>query len=506
METRSVVVIGAGIGGMTFAVKARKKWGDKLDFVIYEKADGVGGTWRANIYPGCACDVPVHYYSLSNQLNPDFGSTHPAQPEILAYWESVARKQGILPHIQFNTEVTNVEWIASESRYRISINKSNGEAATVFARIVVSALGFLEVPNLTSIPGVDTFKGDSFHCARWDYTVQLKNRRIGVIGNGASATQFVPKIAQEHSSQITHFCRTPNYLLPPRRSEYSPLWLWLFRRFPIFMRFVRYLTFCKSEFLYFLVFHSQFMRRIASAWALWYIRAYAPKRDVPKLTPQYTMGCKRVIFDSGYLDCLHQSNINICWDHIKEIVPEGILTKAGETHPLDVLIYGTGYAADRYPLRVVGSSGLTIQEYYDTQKGPTAYLGLSIPNFPNFFMLSGPNANTGHASSIYLEECQMTHILQCLDKLLFKMPTLVALSVSQEATDRYNVWLQTRLRKGVFYSCDSWYRVNGVGKVTSIFPGSGTLFWWMTRQVKWEDYSLLLKSSIPGPGTLSDLL
>ncbi|KAJ6567001.1 hypothetical protein B0H19DRAFT_716653 [Mycena capillaripes] len=483
-----IVIIGAGIGGVSFAIALKRQLGFN-DFIIYEKASDVGGTWRDNIYPGASSDVSIHFYSLSTDLNPDWPSTHGSQAETQEYWRKLTAKYDLYPRIVFNRQVVSAEWSAKEQLYHIVTEEvGSGKRSSTSAKILISAIGVLEVPRFPSISGISSFKGEMFHSARWDTGVDLRGKQVAVIGNGASATQFVPVISQDPTVQITEFCRTPNWFLPPIRADYSQQWKWTFRNVPFVMRFYRFLLYLRSEMLYLFVFAHKTIRSKYTVVAKDYIMRTAPKEELKHLVPTYSLGCKRMIFDTNFLGALHRPNLRLNWDGIQSISEDGILTKKGEKLSFDVIIFATGFTTDRYPLNVVGDTGKTVQEYYDSQGGPKAYLGTTVPGFPNLFMVAGPNTATGHTSVILTEEMQINYIMQFVKPILDGLVS--TFDVTTRATDAYNDLIHARLTRSVFVHCVSWYRSGGEGKVSSIFPGPMFLFGWWVRKAKWEDFNV----------------
>ncbi|KAJ7684224.1 hypothetical protein DFH06DRAFT_1155057 [Mycena polygramma] len=483
-----VVIIGAGVGGVSFAIALKRQLGFE-DIIIYEKASDIGGTWRDNIYPGASSDVAVHFYSLSTDLNPDWPSTHGSQVDTQAYWRKLTAKYDLYRRIVFNRLVVSAEWSSKEQLYRIvTEDVGSGERYHTTAKILVSAIGLLEVPRFPSIAGLSSFKGEMFHSARWDMGVDLRGKRVAVIGNGASATQFVPIISQDPTVQVTEFCRTPNWFLPPIRADYSPQWKWTFRNVPFAMRIYRFLLYLRTELLYLLVFAHKGIRTKYTVVAKDYIERTAPKEELEHLIPKYSIGCKRIIFDTNFLQALHRPNMKLNWDGIQSICDDGIITKKGEKLAFDVIIFATGFTADRYQLNIVGETGKTVQEYYDSQGGPKAYLGTTVPGFPNLFLIAGPNTASGHTSVILTEEMQIDYILQFVKPILDGLVS--TFDVTTRATDAYNDLIHARLARSVFVECVSWYRSGGEGKVTSIFPGPMFLYGWWVRQAKWEDYNV----------------
>ncbi|KAK7458842.1 hypothetical protein VKT23_009851 [Stygiomarasmius scandens] len=472
------------VGGISFGIALRRQFPGFENFKIYEKESEVAGTWHVNTYPGCSSDIYIHFFSASTDLYPEWEYSHGFQPQIESYWKSLHKKYDLYSHTEFNTLVTSAEWDPTESVYHIvTKNLLTGEEKKDTANILISALGVLEVVKIPQFRGIETFKGQTFHSGRWDHSVDLRGKRVAVVGNGASATQFVPVISEDPSTKVVNFIRTPNWFLPPIRSRYHAIEKFLFRYLPFWMRINRFLLFLRSELFYALIFGSPLLRKLSTRLAKFYIRHTAPKEYADKLMPDYTIGCKRVIFDTNYLACLHRPNVEINFDGIDSIYEEGFVTKKGEKIPFDVIIFSTGFETDDYPLYVRGTKE-TVKEYYNHEGGPKAYLGTTVPGFPNFFLISGPNTVTGHTSVIYTEECQIGYILSLVRPIFEKRVSSV--QVTREATDAYNEKIHARLARSVFVACVSWYRRGGTGKVTSIFPGASTLFWWWLRTVNWD--------------------
>ncbi|KAL0947913.1 hypothetical protein HGRIS_010547 [Hohenbuehelia grisea] len=488
MERRcKVAIIGAGVGGLAFAIALRRQLKCE-DFIIFEKASDVGGTWRDNRYPGCSSDIAMHFYSLSTDLKADWESTHEYAPVINEYWAALARKYELYSRTAFNTNVTSAAWDATAQVYRIETeNLKTGEKTVTTAQILVSAIGVLEVPRFPSIPGLEDFKGAVFHSARWDSMVNLENKQVGVIGNGASATQFVPIISRKPGISVTQFSRTPNWVSPPLKAKISGLWIWAFKHIPGLTRLYRWRVYFQSDVLY-LVFASRFIRWLTMQSCKQYIRKTAPKEYQEHLIPNYPLGCKRILFDTDYLDALHRDNLGLNWDGIEEITADGIVTKTGHKIPLDVLILATGFDTDSFPVSIQGTRN-SIQEYFDTHGAPRAYLGTTVPGFPNFFTIGGPNTATGHTSVIFTEEVQIDYSLQLIKPVL--EGKVSSFEVQDEPTDAYNEKIQNRLSKSVFVQCQSWYRKGGDGINNSIFPGSQFRFWWWLRRPNWSHYTVV---------------
>ncbi|KAF7359004.1 hypothetical protein MSAN_01241100 [Mycena sanguinolenta] len=489
-----IVIIGAGVGGLAFAIALRRQLGFD-DFIIYEKASDVGGTWRDNIYPGASSDVGMHFYSLSTDLNPEWRATHGSQPEMHDYWRKLTAKYNLYSRTVFNRLVTSAEWSNKDELYHIvSEDVVTGEQFTTTAKILISAIGILEIPNFPSIAGLSSFKGDMFHSARWNKAVDLRGKRVAVIGNGASATQFVPLISEDSSVQITEFCRTPNWFLPLPRGGYTPRWKWAFRNVPGAMRLHRFTLYLRSELMYRLVFANKFISSKFVNVAKHYITNTAPKEELGRLIPNYSPGCKRVIFDTNYLEALHRPNLKLNWDGIQSICEDGIITKKGDKLSFDVLIF-----CDRLHCGPVPTS---CRRQYDSQDSPRllrftwrthGVFGDHGPRFSQSVPLSRPEYRdrphlgpTHRGTTVLLR--QTGYIMQLIKPIL--NGSISSVDVKPSATDAYNDVIQARLSRSVFVECTSWYRAGGDGKVTSTFPGPMFLFGWWVRRPKWEDYNV----------------
>jgi len=491
-----VVIIGAGVGGLMAAFGLKRKLGLD-DIVIYERGADVGGTWNGNTYPGAASDTLIHFYSLSYAPNPDWSRMQGSHKEIQAYWRGLAHKFDVHRRIRFNRDVVSAEWDAERSVWTVVTQNNagvgNGEAKrdVVTARVLISAVGILDIPRKPQIPGIDTFKGTLFHSREWRGDVQLSGKKVAVIGNGASATQFVPIITQDPTTEVTSFVRTPAWYVSSAQSQYSGLAKWAFRWIPLVMWLHRMSIFCMFELWYLFLFSNKtrFMRGWVNKKFIAYIKRHAPKEYQDKLIPKYEIGCKRVVFDTQYLDSLHRPNHNLNWDGIAQITGNGIKTKTGEQLSFDVIITATGFVADKFPIPIRGANGLTVQEYYDAEGYPKAYKGTSVPGFPNMFLMAGPNTTTGHTSVTLFEEIQTEYIATLVRPLFHKRNPVASVDVTPAATEKYNTWLHGRLAHSVHTGCVSWYRTgSGAGKISSIFPGPATMFWWVMRRVRLGDY------------------
>ncbi|KAI0300612.1 FAD/NAD-P-binding domain-containing protein [Multifurca ochricompacta] len=505
----NIAIIGSGFGGLSVAIALKRKWGFN-DFVIYESGAGVGGTWRDNTYPGCACDVPVHYYSLSTDPKPDWARSHATQPEILEYIQRVADKYHLHQHCRFHTSVDKAEWDADANVWVIETRDvRTGEKQVSRATALVSAIGILVVPRYPKLQGIELFEGEVFHSARWRHDVDLHGKRVGVVGNGSSATQFVPIISEDPTIKVTNFVRTAMWYIPSPHIPYWGITKWAFAYLPLVRLIHRFwiaatvglsLITLRSEsdesqyemaYLMFKGKGNNFLAKLYSKSSEKYIKDVVPAKYHSQIIPTYPIGCRRIVRDLSYLQSLNRSNVRLTFDHIARVEPDGVVTETGEKVPLDVIIYGTGFITDNYPLDVRGTRG-TLKEYNDAHGGPMAYLGSTVPGFPNFFMIQGPNVTTGHTSALFSEESQTLYLLKFLAPI--RSGLLTSIAPTDVATEQYNDMLQERLENSVWTQCASWYRVGSRGRIFSTFPGPLALLWWWLRNFRWEDHE------VRGPG------
>lgn len=475
-----VAILGAGFAGLCMGLKLQAK--GETSFVILEKADRVGGTWRENVYPGSGCDIPSHLYSYSFEPNPDWPEIFSAQPDILGYIEDVVEKHQLSKHLKFNSEVTSAAWDDAEALWRIGL----ADGSTVTAETFVTAWGQLNRPKVPPIAGRDDFTGAAFHSAQWDASVDLAGKRVAVIGNGASAVQFVPEVAKV-AGQLTLFQRSPNWIVPRMNRPYTADEKARFRAEPAFMAKVRGDIFEMAE------------ARLEAKRA-----GTAPVEEVPiplahlhaqvadpdlraKLTPDYEVGCKRVLISNDFYPALTRSNVELVTEAIARMTPRGVVDAQGREHEVDVVIYATGFETRSFvgDTGITGVNGLRLSDVWID--GPEAYLGLSVTGFPNLFMLYGPNTNLGHNSIIFMIEAQADYVLQALDAIAEAGP----LSVKQEIADAYNADLQKALAVTPWAgSCTSWYKTAD-GRILNNWPHTARAYARAVERFEIEAYELM---------------
>ncbi len=462
MHQPSITIIGAGFGGLGTAVQLRQA--GYRDITILEKADGVGGVWRENTYPNAACDVPSSLYSWSFAPNPDWPHRYSRQDEILAYIERTAREQGVLDLVRTGVEVASAAYDETGACWHLET--TTGEK--IDTDVLVTAVGQLSRPSIPELPGLGSFAGPAFHSAEWDHSVDLRGQRIAVLGTGASAIQFVPGIAPE-AAQVTVFQRSAPYVAPKPDREYTRTHSKLFARYPRTQAFGRGLTWRITE---------QFNKALIEGTPLkkmvelgWRAQLHAQVRDPElrkKLLPDYEFGCKRVLFSNDWYSTLAKPNVEVVTEPVVEVLPEGVRSGDGTVHEVDVIIYGTGFAATEFlaPMQITGANGADLQALW--KGGARAFLGLCVPDFPNLFVVYGPNTNLGGSSIINMLEAAAGAITTLLRQADAQGARSVG--VRPDAEDRFDAEIQERLRDSVWASCHNWYHQDG-GRISTNWPG-----------------------------------
>lgn len=474
-ERPTVGIIGAGAGGIAMGIQLAE---GGYRFTLFDRADGFGGTWRHNTFPGAACDVPSHLYSYSFAPNPRWSKTYANQPEILAYLENVAAAHGLGARLRANTAITSARW--SDTRRRWTLTDDDG--AEHEFDMVVSAVGMLDVPHIPDIPGTRRFRGRRFHSARWDHTKSTAGERVASIGTGASAIQYVPAIARE-TAHLTVFQRTPIWIAPRFDFPFTPEQHELFERDPAAARKLRDEAFDAYESASFDVDAAQ--TREATELARSYLmRKVADPELRAKLTPDYPAGCKRPLMSRDWYPTFALPNVSLETTAIAELTERGVRTADGVEHPVDTIIYGTGFTAADYlaSIDVYGTGGRRLADVW--RDGAEAYLGTLVAGYPNFFTLYGPNTN-GVNSIIYIHEAQTTFVRHILDVLNRRGARTV--EVTPDAQRRYNDEIQAAMAGKVWLACDNYFR-HPSGKVVTQFPYSGRTFFERTRKLVDADY------------------
>ena len=483
-----ITIIGSGVGGMCMAMQLLINGRD--NFTILEKADDIGGTWRDNEYPGCACDVPSHFYSFSFETRGNWSRVYPPREEIYAYLDELAEKYRIRKKTRFNTELKSAAF--DEKTQKWILTTATGDTLTT--DVVVTGLGQLNRPKVPTFKDADKYQGALFHSAQWQHDAPIAGKKVAVIGNGPSAAQFIPEVAKE-AAALTVFQRSPCHVVPRNDKEYGAVSKFLFS-FPSFRKFYRGLLYWAIE-KNFTVFNEAKNARFL-------IKLFNLPGDLTKiisdhfddqvkdpemreiLKPDYPVGCKRVVISDEYYPALLRDNVQVETTGIEKFTKKGIQTTDGVEHEFDSIVYGTGFASTEFlaPLDVKGTDKVDLNSAWT--EGAEAFLGITMPNFPNFFMLYGPNTNLGHNSIIFMIECQVKYIMSCLDQL--EKNQAASMNLKSSKMDEYAAFLKARMDTSVFVQeCDSWYK-NESGKVTNNWPEFTYVYEEATRSAAADDY------------------
>jgi cation diffusion facilitator CzcD-associated flavoprotein CzcO len=479
-----IAIIGAGFAGVGTAIQLKKAGIDS--FTIFERAGDVGGTWRDNTYPGAACDVPSHAYSLSFEQIPTWSRRFAEASEIHGYLRSITDKWKLREHMRFDTEVVEARF--DEARGSWTLTTDAGDRFT--ARVVISCAGGLVNPAWPDIKGLQSFTGELFHTARWNHEYDLGGRRVAVIGTGASAVQVVPSIAD----QVEHldvYQRTPAWVVPKRDKVYSEAAKRRLARFPILLRASRLLKYWLSELFGPIVFlDNERLSRIGEKGSLMHLHAQVKDPELrKKLTPNFQFGCKRILISDEYWACFEKPNVELVTDPIDEIKSNGIQSKDGTFREVDAIIVATGFdlGLASAPFPIIGRDGRQLDEVW--KDGAVAYKGMTVSGFPNWFILMGPNTGPGHTSVLVFTEAQIAHTLAAIKKLM--KDDLRYLDVRQDVQDEYNERLQSRMKHMVWSTgCNSWY-LSPDGSNHSLYPGFAAEYAWKARRFRTRDYNVV---------------
>ncbi len=476
-----VLIVGAGFSGLGLGVRLKQAGRDS--FLIIEKADEVGGTWRDNTYPGCACDIPSHLYSLSFEPKADWSRLYPPQPELFGYLKGVAERHGLYDHIRLKTKMDKAEWDEKAGVWRLTTDAGD----EITARVLVSAIGALHIPQVPKLKGIEKFKGAAFHSAQWRHDVDLTGKKVAVIGTGASAIQFVPQVAPQAES-LTLFQRTPPWVLPKIDGPIGPVQQWLFKHVPGYRRAFRALIYWINEARALALVNNSTMLRAGEAIARRHIeKQIADPALRAKVTPNYRMGCKRVLLANDYYSALARENVEVITGGVAEVKAGSIVDTAGAEHPADVIIYGTGFDVtdSMANLPLTGKDGLRLKQAW--KDGARGYFGITVSGFPNFFIMLGPNTGLGHNSQIVMIEGQINYVMSALKKM--DAGKLRALDLKPQVLERHDAAVQARLQNSVWQKggCVSWYQ-DETGRNVTLWPGFTFDYVRKTRDVKLDEY------------------
>jgi cation diffusion facilitator CzcD-associated flavoprotein CzcO len=464
------------------AMKLRKA--GMNSFLVIEKSEGIGGTWWENRYPGCACDIPSHLYSFSFDLNPQWSRMFAAREEIQEYMVRSAERHGIRDQIRLKTVLREATWDEDAGLWHAVL----GDLATVDARVIVSGMGALHVPRYPEIEGIERFEGPSFHSAAWDSSIDLDGKNIAVIGTGASSIQFVPQIAPL-AAKLNLFQRTPPWIVPKLDHPIADRWRRRFERIPGLMKTYRTMLFWLLEIRVLGFLKKGWLRAQGEKEARKHLEAQVPDPELrAKVTPHYEFGCKRVLISNDFYPTLAQPNVELVTDAIKEVRAHSIVTADGIERPADVLIYGTGFRVTELLLgtRIVGRGGLEIHDAW--RERVSAFLGITVAGFPNFFMLLGPNTGLGHNSVVLMIEAQVRYVMSCLR--IMRRRGQAVMEVRTASQEKFVERVRRRLATSVWQAggCRSWYQDQRTGESPVVWPGSVVDYRRRTRSAAAEDY------------------
>jgi cation diffusion facilitator CzcD-associated flavoprotein CzcO len=461
-RSHEVLIVGAGFGGIAAAIELRRH--GITDIKILDRAPDLGGTWFYNSYPGAACDVPSHLYSLSYAQRRDWPQLCPSRDELYRYVHEVARAHGVEQLIETNSTVTHCSWDAERCLWTIT---TDGGAA-YYAGALILATGQLHQPVEPPIEGLGEFAGQSFHSARWDHGYPLAGKRVAVVGTGASAVQFVPKIAPQVGA-LTVFQRTGNWFMPRKNLPYPTLVRAAVQHIPGLQAFRRKFLFLYLEAVTLAIRHPKTFGRLLAARSAAFMRLQLKDPGIRRqVWPDYTFGCKRILFSSDFLPALQRANVELVTQAITRVEPSGIRTADGRLHEVDCIIWATGFRTTEFmfPMEVTGAGGRDLRDYWS--QGAHAHLGMAVPGFPSMFVMYGPNTNTSGGSIIFYLEMQAAYIRQALQALRARRAGAIDVRPDVEAASDRAV--QARFAGTAWTQCDSWYRDES-GRIVANWPG-----------------------------------
>jgi cation diffusion facilitator CzcD-associated flavoprotein CzcO len=475
-------IVGAGFGGLGMGVKLKEAGIE--DFVILDRDSDVGGTWHANTYPGCQCDIASNLYSFSFAPNPNWSRTYALQPEIYRYLRGVAERYGLIEHTRLECEVTEARWDDDANLWRLETAKGPLTAETMIA-----APGGLSEPSVPAIPGLDGFEGKVLHTARWDNDYDFTGKRVAVVGTGASAIQAVPEL-QKVVKQLTLFQRTPPWIFPHLDRPMKKAENRLFRRFPALQRASRSRIYWFNEVRVPAFAYQPKLLKIAEKVALRHMERQVPDPELRrKLTPNYLIGCKRILPSNKWFPALQEPNVDIAFGGLEEVRGNSVVLPGGETREVDAIVFATGFHVTDMPIAdiVHGRDGKTLGDVW--QGSPRMYRGATVAGFPNMFFLAGYNTGLGHNSIVFMIESHLNYVMDAIRKMQATGTNRV--EVRRQAQDAYNAKLQQRMPKTVWNTggCSSWY-LDRNGNNTTMWPDFTWRFWQQTKQFDADCYEL----------------
>jgi cation diffusion facilitator CzcD-associated flavoprotein CzcO len=477
-----IVIIGAGFGGIGTAIRLRQAGIES--FTILERAGEIGGTWRDNTYPGAACDVPSHAYSLSFEPNPGWTRKFSPSDEIQAYLLRLVEKWGLRAKLRLHTEIVEARFDEAAGSWTLV----TGAGEQLRARIVISAVGGLVDPALPDIKGLESFGGELFHTARWNHEIDLTGKRVAVIGTGASAVQVVPAIAPQ-VEKLHVFQRTPAWVVPKLDKRYSERARRLFARFPLLLRASRFTKYAMSELFGPMIFlDAPRLSALGERMSRHHLHAQVSDPALrEKLRPNFQFGCKRILVSDDYWASFERENVELVTEPIDHIEREALVTKDGARREVDAIVLATGFAVGlaSAPFAVYGRGGRSLGDVW--RNGAVAYKGMAVAGFPNWFILMGPNTGPGHTSVLVYTEAQIQHVVAAIARI--RRDGLRFVDVKPEVMVRYDAGLQARMKHMVWHTCKSWY-LSPDGSNHALYPGFAFEYAWRARRFRPSDYEL----------------
>ncbi|TCO52338.1 flavin-containing monooxygenase [Actinocrispum wychmicini] len=478
-----VAVIGTGFSGLGVAIKLLANNVD--DFVVLERADEVGGTWRDNTYPGCACDVMALLYVYSFAQKSDWGSTFGTRQELFDYLRDVTDRFGVRPHIRFNHEVLGAQW--DEKLRRWNIQTSQGDYT---AQLLVSGSGYLSDPVIPNIPGFENFQGKVMHSSKWDHDYDLKGRKVAVIGTGASAIQFVPAI-QSEVGHMDLYQRSAPWVMPKPDKPNTGLHGWALKNFPGYRAFRRGFNKRGREILSFIFSNPDIAAKTVQGNAAKHLKKSVPDPALrARLTPNFSVACKRLLFSNKWYPAIQADNVEIIDGEVGGVTPTGIIGSDGKERQVDTIILGTGFLATKRPIaaRITGRGGVKLEEQWD-RIGMKAYRGTTVANFPNLFLMLGPNTTLGHSSQTLMIESQMNYVIEAVKTIRGR--GLASVEVRADAQELYNRMVEQAIEGTVWdpATCTSWY-VDSTGRNPSLWPMKTSKFAKSTKKFDVSAYQV----------------
>lgn len=476
-ERLDILVIGAGFAGLCAAIRLRQA--GKTGFAVVDANAGVGGTWYANTYPGATCDVPSHFYSFSFAPKADWSHLYSPQPEILAYLQDCVTRFGLAPYLRLGRRVTELAWDSARTGWAVALD----DGTRLFARFVINGAGGLQVPQWPAIEGLEQFTGPKMHTAAWNHAVDFAGKRVAVIGSAASAIQVVPELARV-AAQVDVWQRTPNYIAPRGNRAYSARQKRLFALVPGWRRLYRWIIKTRMDLVLFpLVTNPERRAKFAARIRAYIARAARDPALAARLTPDYEIGCKRILVSDDFFATLRRRNVTLQTGGIARIAPEGVVAADGSLHPADVLVCATGFdfGAQYTAMPIRGRDGRTLAEHWAEQV--EAWRGVMVTGFPNLFLVTGPNSGVGTTSVVHMIEQAVGWILRTIDRV----PPGQSVEVRAEAQAAWNRSLHAALDQTVWATgCHSWYK-RADGRIETLYPGSAAMYAREMRRARLSD-------------------